>query len=168
MVPNKHDPSRLERICQAKGVKMTGQRRLIARVLSDSEDHPDVEQVYRRAFAIDSEISMATVYRTVRLFETAGVIERRDFGDGRARYEAARGDHHHHLIDLDNGKVIEFRNAELEGLIEAVALELGYRLEGIRLELYGMSAPRSAEEAHTRTKQLQARLAQAVRDRRPR
>jgi Fur family ferric uptake transcriptional regulator len=121
-----------------KGLKMTEQRRVISRVLSEASDHPDVEQVYRRAVEIDPHISIATVYRTMRLFEEANVIERLDFGDGRARYEENRADHHHHLIDLQSGEVIEFHSEELEALKERLAHELGYDLIGHRLELYGV------------------------------
>ena len=116
---------------------MTGQRRIIARVLSDSSDHPDVEQVYRRAAAIDSKISIATVYRTVRLLEEATIITRHDFGDGRARYEEADEQHHDHLIDIKTGEVIEFQNPRIEALQEEIAKELGYSLVGHRLELFG-------------------------------
>ena len=116
---------------------MTEQRRIIARVLSAAEDHPDVEEVYRRAAEIDENISIATVYRTVRLFEDAGILEKHDFRDGRARYEQATEDHHDHLIDLQSGEVIEFRNEEIEKLQEFVARELGYKLVDHRLELYG-------------------------------
>lgn len=135
--------SRLEELCVQKGLKMTEQRRVISRVLSDATDHPDVEQVYRRASQIDPKISIATVYRTMRLFEEANVIERLDFGDGRARYEESRDEHHHHLIDLDSGEVLEFANAELEELKERIARELGYELIGHRLELYGLRKDRA-------------------------
>jgi Fur family ferric uptake transcriptional regulator len=131
-------PYRLENLCVEKGMRMTEQRRIIARVLSQAEDHPDVEEVYRRASAIDDKISIATVYRTVRLFEDAGILEKHDFGDGRARYEQASEDHHDHLIDLQSGEVIEFHNEEIEKLQEFVARELGYRLVDHRLELYGI------------------------------
>ncbi len=130
--------SRLEDLCQNRGLKMTGQRRVISRVLSDAADHPDVEEVFRRASAIDPRISLATVYRTMRLFEDANVISRLDIGDGRARYEGAPNEHHHHLIDLNSGKVIEFKNKEIELLKEKIAAELGYDLVGHRLELYGV------------------------------
>src|SRR5919199_5005639 len=120
--------SRLERLCHDKGLKMTDQRRVIARVLSEAEDHPDVEQVYRRATEIDPRISIATVYRTVRLFEEANILARHDFGDGRARYEEMPTDHHDHLIDLQSGRVIEFRNEEIERLQRLIADELGYQL----------------------------------------
>lgn len=126
----------LEQKCIEKGLKMTEQRRVIARVLSDSHDHPDVELLYQRASAVDSHISIATVYRTVRLFEEAGIIEKHDFGDGRARYEEAGEEHHDHLIDLRSGKVIEFTNEQIEKLQEEVARKLGYKLIDHRLELY--------------------------------
>jgi Fur family ferric uptake transcriptional regulator len=131
-------PSRLEKICTDKGLKMTDQRRTIARVLSDSTDHPDVEQVHRRAVAIDARISIATVYRTVRLFEEANILERHDFGDGRSRYEEVSEAHHDHLIDVQSGDVIEFHNDEIESLQREVARGLGYDLVGHRLELYGV------------------------------
>jgi Fur family ferric uptake transcriptional regulator len=130
--------SRLEQLCLDKGLKMTEQRRIIARVLSDSVDHPDVEQVYRRATEIDPHISIATVYRTVRLFEEANILARHDFGDGRARYEEMPSPHHDHLIDLQTGRVIEFRNDEIEKLQHLVAEQLGYDLVGHRLELYAV------------------------------
>jgi Fur family ferric uptake transcriptional regulator len=130
--------SRLEQLCLDKGLKMTEQRRVIARVLSDSDDHPDVEQVYRRATEIDPHISIATVYRTVRLFEEANILARHDFGDGRSRYEEMPGTHHDHLIDLHSGRVIEFRNDEIEKLQHFVAEQLGYDLVGHRLELYAV------------------------------
>lgn len=131
---------RLERLCIEKGLKMTGQRRIIARVLSEAMDHPDVEEVYKRATKIDSGISIATVYRTVRLFEEAGILEKHDFGDGRARYEEASDVHHDHLIDLKSGKVIEFQDEEIERLQKAIATRLGYRLVDHRLELYAVPA----------------------------
>ena len=124
--------------CEAKGLRMTEQRRVIARVLQDSEDHPDVEELYRRASDIDSGISIATVYRTVKLFEEAGILEKHEFGDGRARYETADRDHHDHLIDLNSGEVIEFIDSEIEALQEKIARKLGYQLKGHRLELYGV------------------------------
>ena len=130
--------SRIERLCHDKGLKMTEQRRVIARVLSESEDHPDVEQVYRRATEIDPHISIATVYRTVRLFEEANILAKHDFGDGRSRYEEMREDHHDHLIDVQSGRVIEFRNEDIEKLQRIVAEQLGYRLVGHRLELYAV------------------------------
>jgi len=132
------DMSRLEELCLKKGLKMTGQRRVIARVLSDSTDHPDVEQVYRRASAIDPRISIATVYRTVRLLEEAHILARHDFGDGRARYEQATNEHHDHLIDLDTREVIEFTNEDIEKLQREAARRLGFELVGHRLELYGV------------------------------
>jgi Fur family transcriptional regulator, ferric uptake regulator len=128
----------LEQKCEEMKLKMTDQRRVIARVLSDSNDHPDVETLYQRANAIDTRISIATVYRTVKLLEEAGVIERHDFGDGKSRYEEAPDEHHDHLIDMRSGKVIEFSNDEIERLQEMIARELGYRLVGHRLELYGV------------------------------
>lgn len=140
-------PSRIERLCVEKGMKMTGQRRIIAQVLSESTDHPDVEEVYRRAVAIDPRISIATVYRTVRLFEEASILERHDFGDGRSRYEEATGDHHDHLIDIQSGKVIEFTNPEIEALQRRIAEQYGYRLVGHRLELFGVPVtPRGGKE----------------------
>lgn len=117
---------------------MTGQRRVIARVLSDSEDHPDVEMLHQRASAVDSGISIATVYRTVRLFEEAGIISKHDFGDGRSRYEETTEEHHDHLINLRTGEVIEFSNDEIEKLQETIARSLGFKLVGHRLELYGV------------------------------
>lgn len=129
--------SRIERLCAERGMRMTGQRRVIAQVLSAADDHPDVEEVYRRASARDSRISLSTVYRTVRLLEEAGILERHEFGDGRARYEPAGHDHHDHLINLMTGEVIEFKNEEIERLQERVARELGFRLVGHRLELFG-------------------------------
>src|SRR5437868_11722214 len=131
--------SRLEQLCLDKGLKMTEQRRVIARVLSDSADHPDVEQVYRRATEIDPHISVATVYRTVRLFEEANILQRHDFGEGRARYEETSDSHHDHLIDVQSGRVIEFQNEEIESLQRKVAERLGYRLVGHRLELYAVA-----------------------------
>src|SRR5215475_4307553 len=130
--------SRLEQLCHDKGLKMTEQRRIIARVLSDATDHPDVEQVYRRATEIDPHISIATVYRTVRLFEEANILERHDFRDGRSRYEEAPEVHHDHLIDIQSGRVIEFRDEEIERLQRKVAENLGYRLVDHRLELYAV------------------------------
>ncbi len=130
--------SRIEQRCIDKGMKMTEQRRVIARVLSDATDHPDVEEVYRRATAIDSNISIATVYRTVRLFEEANILERHDFGDGRARYEEAPESHHDHLIDVHSGHVIEFHNDEIEALQREIARRFGYKLVGHRLELYAV------------------------------
>lgn len=131
-------PSRIESKCIEKGLKMTGQRRTIARVISDSDDHPDVEMLYARAAKIDANISIATVYRTVKLFEEAGITQKHDFGDGRSRYEEAPDDHHDHLIDVKNGKVIEFVNEEIEKLQKRIAQELGYKLVDHRLELYGV------------------------------
>ena len=132
---------RIENLCSGKGMRMTDQRRVVARVLSDSHDHPDVEELYRRSHALDPHISIATVYRTVRLFEEAGIISRHDFRDGRSRYEEAPETHHDHLIDMRSGKVIEFVDAEIETLQEAIARKLGYQLVDHRLELYGVPLP---------------------------
>ncbi|MEE9139980.1 MAG: Fur family transcriptional regulator [Alphaproteobacteria bacterium] len=140
-------PSRIERICLEKGLKMTEQRRIIARVLSEADDHPDVELLHQRASEIDSRISIATVYRTVRLFEEANILERREFGDGRSRYEAASKAHHDHLIDLKSGKIIEFRSEEIEKLQRRVAEELGYELVDHRLELYGIALGQRAKRS---------------------
>lgn len=130
--------TRLEQLCIEHGMKMTGQRRIIARVLSVAQDHPDVEEVYRRASDKDSNISIATVYRTMKLFEDAGIVERHDFGDGRSRYEEASDDHHDHIIDLKSGKVIEFHNEEIEALQEKIVAEHGLKLVDHRLELYAV------------------------------
>lgn len=137
-------PDRLERLCVAKGMRMTDQRRVIARVLSEAHDHPDVEELYARAARIDSHISIATVYRTVRLFEEAGILERHDFRDGRSRYEEVPERHHDHLIDVQSGKVVEFRNEDIEKLQEFIARELGYKLVDHRLELYGVPLKRDS------------------------
>ncbi len=131
-------PDRIEQRCIELGLRMTEPRRVIARVLSASDDHPDAEELHRRASAQDSRISLATVYRTVRLFEEAGIIERHDFRDGRSRYEEAPEDHHDHLIDMNTGEVIEFMDEEIERLQEAIARKLGYKLVDHRLELYGV------------------------------
>ena len=128
----------LEKRCVELGLKMTGQRRIIARILSEADDHPSVEMVHQRSSTLDDRISLATVYRTLRLFEEVGILERHDFGDGRARYEKADQDHHDHLIDVKNGKVIEFQNSEIEQLQAEVANRLGYKLVGHRLELYAV------------------------------
>ncbi len=130
--------SAIEAACIAKGMRMTEQRRIIARVLGDSQDHPDVEELYRRAVKIDEEISISTVYRTVRLLEDAGIIERHDFREGRSRYEQVPEKHHDHLINLRTGEVTEFRSEEIERLQEAVARKLGYKLVNHRLELYAV------------------------------
>jgi len=130
--------SKIEDLCVKKGLRMTEQRRVIARVLSEAQDHPDVEQVHRRAAEIDPRISIATVYRTVRLFEEASILERHDFGDGRARYEEVPEAHHDHLIDVETGKVIEFRNEQVERLQREIAEKLGFKLVDHRLELYGV------------------------------
>ena len=130
--------TRIEQLCIEKGMKMTEQRRVIARVLSLADDHPDVEEVHRRAVEFDSRISIATVYRTVRLWEEAEILERHDFGDGRSRYEEVTEDHHDHLIDVKSGRVVEFQNEEIERLQDQIAKEHGMRLVGHRLELYGV------------------------------
>tara|TARA_B100000949_G_C13881504_1_gene284831 strand:- start:57 stop:488 length:432 start_codon:yes stop_codon:yes gene_type:complete len=137
--------NRIERLCIDKGMKMTEQRRVIARVLSMAKDHPDVEKVYRRASEMDPKISIATVYRTVRLFEEANIIERHDFGDGRSRYEEATDEHHDHLIDIQSGEVIEFQNQEIEALQEEIAEKHGMKLVGHRLELYGVPLDSSGD-----------------------
>lgn len=124
--------------CAAQGLRMTGPRRIIADVLERSNDHPDVDELYRRISAVDPRISLATVYRTVKLFEENGILEKVDFGDGRARYEDAERDHHDHLIDLNTGQVIEFIDPEIEALQEKIAARLGYKLKGHKLELYGV------------------------------
>jgi Fur family ferric uptake transcriptional regulator len=138
-------PSKLEQLCTDKGLKMTDQRRVIARVLSDSRDHPDTEEVYRRAAAVDSRISIATVYRTVRLFEEAGILQKHEFGDGRARYEEIPEEHHDHLIDIESGQIIEFHNSAIEDLQRRIAAELGYDLVDHRLELYGVRRKRQTQ-----------------------
>ena len=134
----------IEALCADKGLRITEQRRIIARVLSEAEDHPDVEALHKRASAIDPGISIATVYRTVRLFEEAGILERHDFGDGRARYEAAAEAHHDHLIDVETGRVIEFVDDELETLQRRIAEKLGFRLVDHRMELYGVALGRKS------------------------
>jgi len=128
----------IEALCVERGMRMTDQRRVIARVLGEASDHPDVEEVYRRATAIDKRISIATVYRTVRLFEEAGILERHDFRDGRSRYEPVPEAHHDHLIDLETGTVVEFHDEEIEELQTRIAERLGYRLVDHRMELYGV------------------------------
>jgi len=137
-----HQKIDLEALCAERGLRITDQRRVIAKVLSESDDHPDVEKVHERASAMDDRISIATVYRTVRLFEEAGILDRHDFGDGRARYEAAPEAHHDHLIDVETGKVVEFVDPELELLQKQIAEKLGYRLVDHRMELYGVSLSR--------------------------
>ncbi len=130
--------SRIEKLCQENGLRLTEQRRVIARILSDADDHPDAEELHRRAAGVDRNISLATVYRTVKLFEEAGIIERHDFRDGRSRFEEATDDHHDHLIDVRTGDVIEFVNEEIERLQVEIARKLGYKLVDHRLELYGV------------------------------
>src|SRR5665213_1861815 len=132
------EPANIEALCAAKGMRMTEQRRVIARVLATADDHPDVEELYRRCAKVDDRISISTVYRTVRLFEDAGIIERHDFREGRARYETATESHHDHLINLRSGEVIEFRSAEIERMQTEVARKLGYKLVDHRLELYAV------------------------------
>jgi len=131
-------PNSIEEACIARGMRMTGQRRVIARVLGDSQDHPDVEELHRRASKIDDKISISTVYRTLRLLEDAGIIERHDFRDGRSRYEAVPDEHHDHLINLRTGEVTEFRSEDIERMQEAIARMLGFKLVDHRLELYGV------------------------------
>ncbi|MDF2994861.1 MAG: transcriptional repressor [Xanthobacteraceae bacterium] len=131
-------PTAIEEACMTLGLRMTDQRRVIARVITEAQDHPDVEELHRRAAAVDDRISISTVYRTVKLFEDAGIIERHDFRDGRSRYEPVPDEHHDHLIDLRNGTVVEFRSEEIEQLQEEIARKLGFRLVGHRLELYGV------------------------------
>lgn len=128
----------LEQLCQAKGLRMTDQRRIIVRVLSESQDHPDVTALFSRIKELDPKISLATIYRTLRLFEEAHILKRHDFGDGKSRYEEASADHHHHLIDIQTGKIIEFHDERLESLQKEIAKDLGYHLVGHRLELYGI------------------------------
>lgn len=135
----------IEQMCIDKGMRMTDQRRVIARVLSEATDHPDVEEVYRRSIIVDERISIATVYRTVRLFEEAGILERHDFRDGRSRYEPVSDDHHDHLIDLESGDVVEFHNEEIEKLQVEVARQLGYELVDHRMELYGIPLSRKSK-----------------------
>ena len=134
----------LER-CESRGLRMTEQRRIIASILQGADDHPDVEELYARASAVDPRISIATVYRTVKLFEESGILEKHEFGDGRARYENADRDHHDHLIDMNSGEVIEFVDAEIEALQEKIAQKLGYQLKGHRLELYGVPLKRGSD-----------------------
>lgn len=130
--------TRIEILCTERGLRMTGQRRVIARVLATSHDHPDVEEVYRRANRVDNRISLSTVYRTLKLFSEQGILERHDFGRGRASYEEVQAEHHDHLIDVNTGRVVEFRSEAIEALQEQIARELGFRLVGHKLELYGV------------------------------
>ncbi|MBL0372666.1 transcriptional repressor [Rhizobium sp. KVB221] len=136
----------LEELCAERGLRMTDQRRVIARILQESTDHPDVEELYRRSSEVDSKISIATVYRTVKLFEDAGIIERHDFREGRSRYETVPDEHHDHLIDLKSGQVIEFHSAEIEALQEKIAREHGFKLVDHRLELYGIPLSRDDKQ----------------------
>jgi len=137
-----HNAIDIEALCAERGLRITEQRRVIARVLSEADDHPDVESLHARAVAVDPRISIATVYRTVRLFEEAGILDKHDFGDGRARYEAAPEAHHDHLIDVETGRVIEFVDPELEALQRMIAEKLGYRLVDHRMELFGVRLDR--------------------------
>jgi Fur family ferric uptake transcriptional regulator len=141
-----HQPIDIEAICAERGLRITEQRRVIAKVLSDSTDHPDVERLHERAVALDPGISIATVYRTVRLFEEAGILDRHDFGDGRARYEAAPEAHHDHMIDVETGKVLEFVDPELEALQRQIAEKLGFRLVDHRMELFGVRLERDGND----------------------
>jgi Fur family ferric uptake transcriptional regulator len=143
MVASLERASRIERLCADKRLRLTGQRRVIARVLSDAKDHPDVEEVHRRAHAVDTRISLSTVYRTLKLLADNGILERHDFGAGRGRYEEAARSHHDHLIDIESGRVIEFRNEDIERIQQRVARELGFELVGHRLELYGVPSKRA-------------------------
>ena len=131
-------PSRIEQLCIQKGMKMTGQRRIIARVLSEADDHPDVEEIYRRAIRLDPRISIATVYRTVLLFEEAAILEKHYFRDGRSRYEEVTDEHHDHLIDIQSGRVIEVQSEEIQTLQRPITQDHGFKLVGHRLELYGV------------------------------
>jgi len=141
-----HQNIDIEALCHERGLRITEQRRVIAKVLSDSTDHPDVEKLHERATALDPGISIATVYRTVRLFEEAGILDRHDFGDGRARYEAAPEAHHDHMIDVETGRVIEFVDPELEALQRVIAERLGFRLVDHRMELFGVRLGRKDDE----------------------
>jgi Fur family transcriptional regulator, ferric uptake regulator len=141
------NPNRIEERCAGYGLRMTGQRRVIARVLSAANDHPDVEEVHRRAHAIDAKISLSTVYRTIKLLAAKGIIERHDFGHNRGRYEEASREHHDHLVDVESGRVIEFSNAAIEELQERIAREHGFKLVGHRLELYGVPLPKKKPPA---------------------
>jgi Fur family transcriptional regulator, ferric uptake regulator len=145
MTASLEEASRIERLCANKRLRMTGQRRVIARVLSDAKDHPDVEEVHRRAHAVDARISLSTVYRTLKLLSDNGILERHEFGAGRGRYEEAAGHHHDHLIDIETGRVIEFSNEDIERIQRRVARELGFELVGHRLELYGVPLKRSGK-----------------------
>jgi Fur family transcriptional regulator, ferric uptake regulator len=146
--------NRIEARCAGDGLRMTGQRRIIARVLSAANDHPDVEELHRRAHALDPKISLSTVYRTIKLFAAKGIIERHDFGHGRGRYEEASREHHDHLVDIDSGRVIEFSNAEIEQLQDRIARELGFELVGHKLELYGVPLAKTSAKTAAKTKTL--------------
>ena len=149
--PESANQTPLEDLCAQRGMRMTEQRRVIARVLDAATDHPDVEALYARAWAIDPNISMSTVYRTMKLFEESGIVARLDFGDGRARYEQTPDEHHDHLIDVTTGKVIEFNDPEIEALQEKIAARLGYTLVDHRLELFGRPIAPSADMAEPST-----------------
>ena len=153
---------RLEKLCLEKGMRMTDQRRVIARVLSMAHDHPDVEELHRRAHAVDPHISIATVYRTVRLFEEQGILERRDFGGGRARYEPTEDGPHYHLIDVETGKVIEFQDPEYERLMQTLAERLGFDLVSLRLELFGRRRPPVQEARETGARRSTSRRTTAA------
>lgn len=140
--PDKDNSNRIAQLCAEQGLRMTGQRRVIAQVLSEAEDHPDVELVHQRAVEYDRRISLSTVYRTLKLFEARGILEKHDFGRGRGQYEEARKNHHDHLIDVTTGRVIEFRNDVIEKLQDAIARDLGFELVGHRLELFGVPVNR--------------------------
>ncbi len=156
--------SRIEQACVERGLKMTGQRRVIARVLSEAADHPDVEELYRRASALDGRISIATVYRTVRLLEEKGILERRDFGGGRARYEPTEHGHHHHLIDVDTGRVIEFEDPEHERVLKAIAARLGFSIVSHRLQLFGRKLEAAAAPRPSRRRSSEPRADQPAAD----
>ncbi|MDG2096709.1 MAG: Fur family transcriptional regulator [Paracoccaceae bacterium] len=137
-----NDKSIIKR-CETKGLRMTDQRRTIAKLLESTNDHPDVEELHKRVNQVDQSISLATVYRTVKLFEESGILDKLEFGDGRARYEDADREHHDHLINIQNGEVIEFVDSDIELLQEKIATKLGYRLLGHKLELYGVPLNKS-------------------------
>jgi Fur family ferric uptake transcriptional regulator len=151
--PRDADDGGIKRLCIERGLKMTGQRRTIARVLTEADDHPDVEELYRRAVLLDARISVATVYRTVRLFEEKGILQRRDFGSGRARYEPTEHGPHYHLIDVETGKVIEFKSPEHERLVQSLAKQLGFEVVSLRLEIFGkgMGASQNSAPAKDRS-----------------
>jgi Fur family transcriptional regulator, ferric uptake regulator len=145
-MPAARDGDRIAKLCAAQGLRMTGQRRIIARVLSEALDHPDVEEVHRRAYERDPNLSLSTVYRTLKLFAEKGILERHEFGEGRSRYEEAHRAHHDHLIDVTTGKIIEFHDGDIEKIQERIAQDLGFQLVGHRLELFGMPLPASRKK----------------------